>query len=246
MSEPRFTPDEMMAVVIARQIRDGETVATGANSPIPASGCLLATRMHAPATRVIILGSRAYYPFGSGKEFFDFAQRGRLDLFFLGGIQIDARANINLHVLGDYAHPERRFPGAFGSGILYYVTKRVILFRTEHTRRLFVPRVDFITSPGVAPADVRRPGGPAKVVTPLALLTFDRERGRLELESVHPGHTLEEVEANTGFELPRMDGWGMTPPPTEEELALLRGPVLDEIEETYPQYVARARALLPA
>lgn len=237
-----FTPEEMMAVVIARQIRDGETVATGANSPIPASGCLLATRLHAPRTRVIILGSRDYYPFTSGKEFFDFAQRGRLDLFFLGGIQIDAQANINLHVTGDYRHPERRFPGAFGSGILYFVTRRVILFRTEHTRRLFVPRVDFITSPGISPSDVVRPGGPAKVVTPLALLNFNRAAGLLELESVHPGHSVEEVRVNTGFELPLAEHAGSTAPPTAEELAALRGPVLDEIAQVYPRYAARARA----
>lgn len=237
-----YTSDELMSVVIARQIRDVETVATGANSPIPAAGCLLATMMQAPASRVIILGSRTHYPFTSGKEFFDFAQRGRLDLFFLGGIQIDAAANINLHVTGDYARPQRRFPGAFGSGVLYFVAKRVILFRTEHTRRLFVPRVDFITSPGSSAADVRRPGGPDKVVTPLALLAFDRERRRLELESVHPGHTIDEVRENTGFDLPLRPGAGGTRPPTTDELALLRGPVLDTLAPIYPAYVEGARS----
>lgn len=239
-----FTPEEMMSVVISRQIRDGETVATGANSPIPAAGCLLATAMQAPSARVIILGSRTHYPFTSGKEFFDFAQRGRLDLFFLGGIQIDAEANINLHVLGDYAHPQRRFPGAFGSGVLYFAAKRVILFRTEHTRRLFVPRVDFITSPGSSGGDVRRPGGPDKVVTPLALLAFDRNRRRLELESVHPGHTIDEVLANTGFDLPVRPGAGGTPPPTDEELTLLRGQVLETLTPIYPAFVERARAIV--
>jgi glutaconate CoA-transferase subunit B len=241
---PAFTSDEMMSVVIARQIRDGETVATGANSPIPAAGCLLATAMHAPAARVIILGSRTHYPFTSGKEFFDFAQRGRLDLFFLGGIQIDAEANINLHVVGDYARPRRRFPGAFGSGVLYFAAKRVILFRTEHTRRLFVPHVDFITSPGSSGEDVRRPGGPDKVVTPLALLAFNRDRRWLELESVHPGHTIDEVVENTGFDLPVPPGAGRTPPPSEQELALLRGPVMDTLAPIYPGFVEHARARL--
>ena len=185
-----FTPEEMMSVVISRQIRDGETVATGANSPIPAAGCLLATAMQAPSARVIILGSRTHYLFTSGKEFFDFAQRGRLDLFFLGGIQIDARANINLHVIGDYAHPQRRFPGAFGSGVLYYAAKRVILFRTEHSRRLFVPRVDFLTSPGyLEGGDSRRQagllfGGVSQVITNLALLGFDQQTANIGVESV--------------------------------------------------------------
>ncbi|MFN8559923.1 MAG: CoA-transferase [Dehalococcoidia bacterium] len=242
MSEPAVTADEMMAVTISRLIRDGETVATGANSPIPMAGCLLATRLHAPTTRVIVLRS-GHTPFPGGKEFFDFAQRGRLDVFFLGGIQIDAHANINLHVLGDYEHPQRRFPGAFGSGVMYFVAKRTILFRTEHTRRIFVPRVDFITSPGSSRPDVKRLGGPSKVVTPLALLNYNRDTGLLELESVHPGHTLDEVRENTGFELPVPDGAGMTPPPTAEELALLRGSVLDEVADVYPQYVARVRAV---
>lgn len=244
MSDLGFTAEEMMAVAISRQVRDGETVATGANSPIPAAGCLLATMLHAPRTRVIILGSRTHYPFTGGKEFFDFAQRGQLDLFFLGGIQIDRHANLNLHVLGDYAQPERRFPGAFGSAVLYYVAKRVILFRTEHSRRLFVPKVDFITSPGLAPEDVRRPGGPSKVITPLAVLNFNRANGLLELESVHPGHTIEEVLAHTGFALPVLPNVGTTPPPTPEELAALRGPVLDIVGETYPQWADRARATL--
>ncbi len=242
MSDPVFTPDEMMSVVIARQVRDGETVATGANSPIPASGCLLAQRLHAPSTRVMVLGSRRHFPFHGDKEFFDFAQRGKLDLFFLGGIQIDARANINLHVLGDYAHPARRFPGAFGSGVLYYVAKRVILFRTEHSHRVFVPRVDFVTSPGVTPPGVARPGGPSKVVTPLALLSFNRDTATLELESVHPGYTADEVLENTGFPLPVRPDVHQTPPPTAEELSTLRGPVLDEIADAYPDFVARARA----
>ena len=238
---PSFTPDELMAAVIARQVADGETVAIGANSPIPAAGCLLATHLHAPRARVIILRSQEHTPFPGGKEFFDFAQRGRLDLFFLGGIQIDAHANINLHVLGDYAQPARRFPGAFGSAVMYFVARRTILFRTEHTRRIFVPRVDFITSPGVAPPGVRRRGGPSKVVTPLALLNFNRETELLELESVHPGHTVDEVLANTGFHLPVRPDVATTPSPTPDELSLLRGPVLDTLAGVYPQYVERAR-----
>ena len=243
---PPVSPDEVMAVVIARQLRDGEAIATGANSPIPAGGALLAQRLHAPKAEVIILGSRDYYPFQSGKEFFDFAQRGRLDVFFLGGIQIDAQANINLHVLGDYQQPQRRFPGAFGSGILYFVAKRVILFRTEHSRRLFVPKVDFITSPGpgVSPPHMRRPGGPDKIVTPLALLHYNRDLHHIELESWHPGYTAAEVQEHTGFPLPHTPNAGETPAPTDEELALLRGPVLDTIATIYPQYADRQYALL--
>ncbi len=238
----RFSADELMAAAIAREVRDGETVATGANSPIPAAGCLLAQMRHAPAARVIILGSTEYYPFASGKEFFDFAQQGRLDLFFLGGIQIDAQANINLHVLGSYVRPERRFPGAFGSGVLYYVAGRVILFRAEHSPRVFVPRVDFVTAPGSTPELPQRRGGPSKVITPLAVLAFDRERGRLELESISPGNALADVQERTGFDLHAPDPLPITPPPTDDELALLRGPVREALRAVYPAFVARSEA----
>jgi glutaconate CoA-transferase subunit B len=235
-----YLPEELMAVAIAREVRDGEAVATGANSPIPASGCLLATRLHAPSARAIILGSEAYYPFTSGKEFFDFAQRGQLDLFFLGGIQIDACANINLHVLGSYVRPARRFPGAFGSGVLYYVARRVILFRNEHSRRVFVPHVDFITAPGSTPEMPQRPGGPSKVVTPLAVLAFNRDHGRLELESITPGVSLDEVQSCTGFDLHAPAQIPATPPPTAYELELLRGPVREELRSVYPHFVQKS------
>jgi glutaconate CoA-transferase subunit B len=237
-----YSVEELMAVAIAREVRDGETVATGANSPIPAAGCLLAQHSHAPAARAIILGSTSYYPFTSGKEFFDFAQRGRLDLFFLGGIQIDARANINLHVLGPYAHPKRRFPGAFGSGVLYYVAGRVILFRAEHSRRVFVPQVDFVTAPGATPEMPQRRGGPSKVVTPLAVLAFNPAQQRLELESLSPGASFSAVQARTGFDLHAPDPAPVTPPPTVEELELLRGPVREVLRGIYPGFVAHCEA----
>jgi len=231
-----------MAAVISRQVRDRAASATGANSPIPASGCLLAQATHAPNARIIILGSDDYYPFQGGKEFHDFAMRGNLDLFFLSGIQIDAEANINLHLLGEYERPKARFPGAFGSGALYYMARRIVLFRTEHTRRTFVPHVDFITAPGRSGPEVFRPGGPVKVVTPLAVLSLSQETGRLELESVHSGHTVEEVVENTGFLLPVRPDVHQTVPPTEEELRILRGPVREKLRGIYPAFVAQAEA----
>lgn len=235
-----------MAVVISRQVHDRVASATGANSPIPASGCLLAQATHAPRARIIILGSEEYYPFQGGKEFHDFAMRGNLDLFFLSGIQIDAEANINLHLLGDYARPRARFPGAFGSAALYFMARRIVLFRTEHTRRTFVPRVDFITAPGGSGPEVFRPGGPVKVVTPIAVLSLNQEKGRLELESVHPGHTAAEVVENTGFPLPLRPDLRETPPPSESELGILRGPVRDKLRAIYPTFVAQAEAATAA
>lgn len=224
-----------MAVAIARRLREGDSVGVGVNSPIPTAGVLLASRIHAPGLRFRVDGQPGGIAFVGSKEFFDFAQRGRLDVFFLSGVQIDARGNINLHVLGEYGSPRRRFPGAFGSAVLYSVVPRVILFRTEHSPRTFVPQVDFISA---APG----PAGPALVVTPLALLGFDQEARRLELVSYHPGQSVDSVRAATGFDLAVRAGAGETPVPTARELELLRGSVYEEMEGTHPGFVAAQRA----
>jgi glutaconate CoA-transferase subunit B len=237
---PECTPEEMMAVVISREVRDGETVAVGAASPIPAAGCILAEHLQAPRINLIILGSREYYPFpGGGSELHFLAQRGELDLFFLSGIQIDSRGNINLHVIGDYLAPKTRLPGAYGSAMLYYMARRVILFRTEHTRRTFVEKVDFVTAPGITPASVHREGGPSKVVTPKAVLGWDGREGRWVLEAVHPGSSAQEVKENTGFELGVSASLGMTPAPTERELSVLRDAVRDKLKEIYPDFAEK-------
>ena len=235
-----YTPEELMAVVISREVRDFETVGVGAASPIPASGCILAEQLQAPHINLIILGSSEYYPFpGGGSELHFLAQRGDLDLFFLSGIQIDSRGNINLHVIGDYQSPQMRLPGAYGSAMLYYMAHRVVLFRTEHTKRTFVEKVDFVTAPGITPAKVHREGGPTKVVTPKALLAWDRQDGRWLLESVHPGSSVEEVKENTGFELGMLGPLTMTPPPTEKELSTLRTVVREKLRRVYPDFAEK-------
>ena len=221
--------DELMTAVIAREVRDGETVGIGVNSPIPAAGVLLARRLQAPAVRIRLRGIDDGVPFVGSKEFFDLAQRGSLDLFFLSGIQIDARGRINMHRVGG-----RRFPGAFGSAVLYPLVKRVILFRTEHSPRVFVPDLEFVTAAG----------RPHLVVTPKAVLAPAPD-GLLELVSWHPGESAASVQEATGFTLPMRRGAGQTEAPTAEELALLRGPVLAEMSAAFPEYVA-GRSTIPA
>ena len=232
-----FTPEELMVVVISREVRDGETIGVGAASPIPAAGCLLAEQLHAPRTNLIILGSKEYYPFPAGSSGLHFlAQRGELDLFFLSGIQIDKQGNINLHVIGDYRMPQMRMPGAYGSAMLYYMAHRVILFRTEHTRRTFVDKVDFVTAAGTTPESVYREGGPTMVVTPKAIFAWDRARKEWALEAVHPGSTVEEVKENTGFPLEISSSFKTTPAPTERELSVLRTVVRPKLESIYPEF----------
>lgn len=223
-----------MAVLIARQVRDGENVGTGVNSPVPASGVLLARALHAPNARLRMPGAESAEPFHGSKEFFDMAQRGRIDLFFLSGVQVDRRGNINLHVLGDYGRPERRFAGAFGSAVLYYVVRRVIVFRLEHSPRTLVDQVDFVTASG-------GPGRPDRVITSRAVLV-PGAAGELELFEYAPGETVAGVRAATGWDLQVRPGVRASPPPTELELELLRGPVLDQVAAVYPRYVERLRA----
>ena len=105
-----------MACAIAREVRDGETLAVGTLAPIPASGALLAHFTHAPRATVVILNHPDFWPFGNGsKEFYDYAQRGKFDLFFLSGGQIDRHGNLNLITVGDHARPKVRFPGGAGA-----------------------------------------------------------------------------------------------------------------------------------
>ena len=213
-----------MAAVIARQVRDGESVGIGVNSPIPAAGVLLARHLHAPTAQVRLRGITDAMPLIGSKEFFDLAQRGKLDLFFLSGIQIDAVGRINLHRAGG-----RRFPGAFGSAVLYPLVKRVILFRTEHSPRVFVPELDFVTAAG----------RPHLVVTPKAVLA-PGEDGHLELVSWHPGETAASVVEATGFELHVRPDATETPPPTEQELRVLREVVYPEMASGFPEFVRLA------
>jgi glutaconate CoA-transferase subunit B len=246
MNDRTISPaEEMMIAAIACEVRDGKTTAVGTLSPIPAAACLLAHHTTAPGSAILILGD-PLWPIDRGtSQLFDMAQRGLIDLFFLSGAQIDRRGNINLHVIGDYYRPKVRLPGGAGSAVLYYVAHRVILFKTTHTRRDFVPQVDFITSPGYTPqlSSSFRPGGPYKVVTPLAVMAFDRQKGIFELESVHPGVTVEQVLENTGFELVVPEAVAETAPLTENQRRILRTTVAAELQRVYPAFSMKLGAL---
>ena len=234
-----FSKTELLIATVARLLEGCRHVAVGASSPIPGAGALLARAQGKGAFRVNLLGSRRHNFFTSGGvELFDCAAEGRIDAFFLGGGQIDGEANINLVGLGRYPRTHLRWPGSFGSAYLYYLVPRVILFREEHSRRTLVEKVDFVSAPGGSPPDVYRPGGPAALLTGLALFAFDKERRRFRLESIHPGHTLEEILDNTGFAFDRTEEVPTTPGPDANQLALLRGRVRRELAETYPRFVA--------
>lgn len=243
------TPHELLIVTIARLLEGVRHVAVGASSPIPAAAAMLLRAEHEaagrPRVRISILGSVHHNFFTNGSaELFDCAGQGRIDAFFLGGGQIDGQGNINLVGAGAYPQSKVRWPGSFGSSYLYFVVPRVILFREEHSRRVFVDKVDFISAPGTSAPAVHRTGGPHALLTGLGLFRFDAVRARFRLVSVHPGHTLAEIRDATGFAFDIDPALHETPPPGAATLALLRGRVLTELTETYPGFAARLRGEL--
>ncbi len=235
-----FRDEELLASVIADLIGDARHVAVGNASPIPALASLLARERGKGTPYVSLLGSPKHTFFtDGGRELFDCAGQGRIDVFFLSGGEIDGEGNVNLVSIGEYEHPTARFPGSFGSSYLYYVVPKVILFRTEHSKRTLVPRVSFISAPGGSPDNVHRTGGPVGLITNRCFFSFDRQRKRFKLASIHPGHTLAEVIVNTGFEFDRPPDVPETRAPSPETLRLMRETVAPELAEVYPQFAAR-------
>ena len=229
---PQYNDDELLAVLMAREVRDGEVSACGALSHLPAAGLLLARELHAPNAELIILNT-VFRPFHTSRQFHFLAQRGELGLFFVSGVQIDRHGNYNLHQLGpDPDHPRQRFPGGYGGGMIYYAARRTIVFRTEHTRRSLVERVDFVSAAGSSPENVVRLGGPSKVITPKAIFRFDRQAACLRLESIHPPYTLDDIRENTGFDIGVTSPVALTPAPSAEELGVLRQVVRRTMIET--------------
>ena len=238
MTAGAFRDEELLASAILHRLGDVRHVAVGASSPIPATAALLARHLGGGRPFVSLLSSERHNFFtDGGRELFDCGGQGRIDAFFLSGGQIDGEANINLVAIGDYAKPKVRFPGSFGSAYLYYVVPKVILFRVEHSRRTLVPKVDFISAPGVIEPNVYRPGGPIALVTSRCLFSF--ANGRFTLASVHPGHTVEEVTENTGFDFDKLASVAETPPPSSATLKLLRETVAPQLAEVYPQFAAQ-------
>ena len=232
--------EELLIATIAGLLTDMGHIAVGVLSPIPGSAAMLARARAGGHTRLSIIGSQEQpYRTDGGVDLFDCAGQGRIDAFFLSGGQIDGEANINLTGIGDYPQQDVRWSGAFGSAYLYFMVPRVILFREEHSRRVFVPKVDFISAPGTSAPNVYRPGGPYALVTGLCVFLFDRNRKRFRLDSVHPGHTAEEVRDETGFAFDCPDVVPETPMPDVATLDLIRGDIARAIADPYPAFARK-------
>lgn len=220
-----YAPEELLACAIARLVADAGHVAVGAASPIPATGVYLSRFSGKQALRISLLHQRAGNPFTEGsRELFDLAGQGRIDVFFLGGAQIDGAANINL-----VRAEGKRFPGSFGSAFMYAVVPHVILFREEHSRRVLVPKVEFVSACG----------NPMALLTGKALFRWQKDKRRFRLESVHPGRSAAEIREHTGFDYDVSPALQQTAEPSAEELDVLRGPVRNAIAMNYPAFAGR-------
>jgi glutaconate CoA-transferase subunit B len=248
MSEhkPDYSPTEMMICMAARLMQDGTTAFIGTGIPMLAAA--LAQRLYTPSLITVfefggigaileelpiaVGGARTFHRGLAASGICDImetAQRGFIDYGFLGGAQIDPYGNLNSTVIGDFRAPKVRLPGSGGGndvGSLCWTTIAIM----RHDKRRFVPKCDFITTPGYLTGPGARedaglpPGsGPINVVSTLARLGYDRENTyRMTLEAVCPGVTVQDVIDNTGFELIIPDDVPEIEAPTAEELRLLR------------------------
>lgn len=240
-----YSPAEMMITVAARRLAAVRTVFVGVG--LPNIACNLARLTVAPNLELIyesgVYGARpARLPLSIGDPtlvtgalsvismadlFGLYLQRGLVEIALLGGAQIDRHGNLNTTVIGDYAKPIVRLPGSGGACEIAINARRVhMIMRLK--RRAFVPRLDFITSPGHAgdqpghPAHSFPGAGPALVITDKALFDFHGPYHEMRLVELYPGVTREEVQAEVGWPLQCAATVDETPPPTRDELHLLR------------------------
>lgn len=222
-------PCDMMAVVMARLVRDGDTVFHGVSSHLPMAALLLAKRLHAPRAVHLNIGggvdpyiarrdgvSSAGSNLWEGaaaafslSDVFDLSMRGGLDVAFLSGVQFDNRGGVNASLIGDPHRPKVRLPGGAGSAVLIPTARRAILWRTKHDRRSLVNDLDFLTARGRV----------TDLVTPLC--HFKMHEGELILHSIHPYTDIESIARDTGFAI-RYISPQTTPPPSRAEMSALK------------------------
>jgi glutaconate CoA-transferase subunit B len=243
-TEPEYTLAQLMVAAAAREISDGEVVFVGMRLPL--LGYLVAQNSHAPnAVGVYELGvvrnRSAPAPIltmgdlpnlfqaqwlGDMTDVMGILQQGRVDVSFIGGAQLDRYGNLNTSYVGAPDRIHTRLPGSGGACDLACLGRRHIIIMTQERRR-FVPRVDYITSPGFGSGPGWRKaqglerGGPSCVITTMGVMRFDAGSAEMVLESLHPGVTLAQIRAETGWPLLAPDPPRRTPPPTAAELALI-------------------------
>ncbi|MBK1787808.1 CoA-transferase subunit beta [Prauserella cavernicola] len=222
-----WSPFSYLVTNLARFVRPDEVTFSGVNSSFPMLACLLAKQAYefdftylnvaggvdpeppyAPLSSsdpVLTHGSRSIF---ANEDFYDLCARGGMDLCFLGAAQIDGHGRTNVSCIGDWHHPKVRLPGGGGAAVMLPTARRSCTWRTEHSRRVLVEQLDFVTASG----------GMHGVVTPISVFVHDGER--LRLDSWHPDVTLNEVIERTGFAVDTTHA-RPTEPPTDREAAAL-------------------------
>ena len=241
-----YTDSELLCVMASRRLHDDMTVFAGIGLPLLAVA--LAKKTHAPHLTMIVEGGVIGAEVVPGRlpvstnemrlahraqmlppitDLFLLGQRGLIDVGFMGGAQIDQYGNVNTSVIGEYDRPKVRLPGSGGANDIASLCTDVTIV-TMHERRRFVPRVDFITSPGsLSGPGARKAAGlhfgqVSGVITNLGIFGFDPDTRQMRLDALHPGRTVELVRENTGFAVIVPDAVPTTEPPTDAELAVLR------------------------
>lgn len=239
-----YSMPELMAVSVAREIRNGELAFIGVGMPLMAAS--LAKYTHAPNFNMMMeygaVGpsprrlpmcvncavncEHAYYV-GSQREVMSAQQAGFVDLGIISGAQVDKFGNVNSSIIGDYAHPQVRLAGSGGANDLASSAGRIIIMMRQDGRN-FVNHVDYITSPGHLDGPGAREkaglpgGGPVAVVTTMGIYRFDQATREMYLEKIHPGITIEDVRACIQWDIQISPHLTETEPPTEEQVAILR------------------------
>lgn len=243
-----YNPTELLICTSARLMVDHTIAFIGTGIPMLAAS--LAQKMHAPNLVTIfefggtgaildnlplaVGGERTFHRAVAASGICDVveaAQRGFVEFGFLGGAQIDFYGNLNSTVIGDYHHPKVRLPGSGGGNDVGSHCWRTIAIM-RHDRRRFVPQIDFMTTPGYLSGPGAREAaglpantGPYRVVTNLAVMGYHPTNKRMMLIATQPGVSVEHVIQNTGFELLVADHVESNPPPSDEELRILRDQV---------------------
>jgi glutaconate CoA-transferase subunit B len=235
--------EELLISQLANLLKNDNHVAVGAASPIPGAAALLAkeeAKNFNKRLRVTILHSNKYNNFTDGaRELFDCAAQGRIDTFFLGGVQIDGNANINLVGTGEYPNVDKRFPGSFGSPLMYFVVPQIILFREEHSPRTLVKNVDYISAPGVSDDNIYRPGGPKYLLTNRALFKFNKKQKKFSLYKLNKNETLDSIIELTGFDFDVDKDLSEMDLPDKTRIDTLRKCIAPMVSEFYPEFANR-------
>jgi glutaconate CoA-transferase, subunit B len=239
-----YTPSELMAVAGARELQDGEVVAVGLGLPVVAS--FLAKHTHAPKMTILfelgvidpqpvdqgvgLADPRVWYRAKVLSSFVDILgevlHRGRVDVGFLGGLEVDQYGNLNTSLVGDPKGKFRHMIGSGGANDIASCARRTIIIM-RHEERKIRQAISFITSPGyLSGGDSRSQagleGGPARVITDKAIFSFHPQTRQMMLSSIHPGITLEEVLGTMGFKPLVPEHVAFTEPPTPEQVRLIR------------------------